>query len=54
MSNDKIEFSLEYEYRTSLDAEERLAEAYDLVISLILEELENSNQDGERCSTPSE
>lgn len=54
MGQYETEISLEYEYLSSPDAEERLAEAHDFILGLILKELEISSQDGEPCSTPSE
>ncbi len=51
-TNDR-DFPVEYIFEASADAEERLAEAYDLVLALILEELQTKKPDGEECSTPS-
>jgi hypothetical protein len=50
---DESEFIIEYSFEASADAEERLAEAYDLILVLILKELQPENKDGETCSTPS-
>jgi len=54
MEQDEKNFNLEYQYIASQDAEERLAEAYDLILELVLKEILALPQDGERCSTPSE
>ena len=35
------EFPIEYQYSPSPDAEERLAQAWDLILALILEDFEN-------------
>ena len=54
MGQDEQEFSVEYVFVASPDAEERLAQAYDLILGLILDELPGQGKDGEPCSTPSE
>jgi hypothetical protein len=46
------QFPVEYVFQPSADADERLAEAYDLILALLLEELQNPS-DAEKCSTPS-
>jgi hypothetical protein len=53
MGQDQNEFAVEYQYIASTDADERLAEAYDLILDLILSELAKQDQNGEPCSTPS-
>jgi len=40
METNLEEFLLEYQYSPSPDAEERLAEAWDLILALILEDFE--------------
>ena len=45
MSNADNEFSFEYEYIPSPDAEERLAEAWDIIFALILEDYENEKRE---------
>ena len=54
MGQEHNDFAIEYQYIASPDAEERLAEAYDLILGLILDELQGQAKDGEPCSTPSE
>ena len=47
-----LDFVLDYENSPSRDAEERLAEAWELILALILEDLENeqeANSEGELC-----
>jgi len=39
------DFSFEYEYIPSPDAEERLAEAWDIIFALILEDYENEKRE---------
>lgn len=51
MSSD---FFFEYEYVPSPDAEEQLAQAWDIIFALILEEIQNEHQgdcsmEGEPC-----
>ena len=51
MSSD---FSFEYEYKPSLEAEERFNQALDLILALILEDYENEQKEkaqaeGEPC-----
>jgi len=41
MSNETNDFSFEYEYIPCPDAEEQLAEAWDIILALILEDYEN-------------
>ena len=41
MSNETNDFSFEYEYIPRRDAEERLAEAWEIILALILEDYEN-------------
>ena len=43
MDNDS-EFSIEYQFTTLPDAEERLAQAFDLILVLILEDLKSEQQ----------
>ena len=45
MSNADNDFSFEYEYIPSPDAEERLAEAWDIIFALILEDYENEKRE---------
>jgi hypothetical protein len=42
---------LEYQYAPSPDAEERLAEAWEIILALLLQDLEDeqTNSEGERC-----
>ena len=50
MSNETNDFSFEYEYLPSRDAEEKLAEAWDIILALILEDYENEKQaESESC-----
>ena len=44
MSNETNDFSFEYEYTPCPDAEEKLAEAWDIILALILEDYENEKQ----------
>ncbi len=46
-----LDFVLEYEYAPTPDAEERLAEAWEIILALILQDLEDeqSNSEGEPC-----
>ncbi len=46
-----LDFVLEYEYAPARDAEERLAEAWEIILALILQDLEDeqSNSEGEPC-----
>ena len=49
MLNTLEEFLFEYQYSPSPDAEERLAQAWDLILALILEDYEQEQQaDSER------
>ncbi len=49
MTDPLEEFLFEYQYSPSPDAEERLAQAWDLILALILEDFENEQQaDSER------
>jgi hypothetical protein len=52
MDKKRQEFSLEYQYAPSPDAEEMLAQAWDVILDLLLEdvqkELEKQSQ-GETC-----
>ena len=41
MSNADNDFSFEYEYTPCPDAEEKLAQAWDIIFALILEDYEN-------------
>lgn len=46
------DFVFEYIYEPSSDAEERLAEVWDLIFAMLLEDLENEQEtpsDGEPC-----
>ena len=48
------DFSFEYEYKPSPEAEERFAQAMDIILALILEDYENEQKentrlDGEQC-----
>ena len=45
MQNTLEEFLFEYQYSPSPDAEERLAEAWDLILALILEDFEKEQND---------
>lgn len=45
MSTADNDFSFEYEYIPSPDAEERLAEAWDIIFALILEDYENEKRE---------
>ena len=38
------DFPIEYQYTPSPDAEERLAQAWDLILALILEDYENEQK----------
>ncbi len=51
MSSALDEFLLEYQYAPAPDAEERLAEAWEIILALILRDLEDeqSNSEGEPC-----
>ncbi len=47
-----LDFVLEYEYAPAPDAEERLAEAWEIILALILQDLEDeqqANSEGEPC-----
>ncbi len=44
MQNALQEFLLEYQYSPASDAEERLAEAWELILALILEDLQNEQE----------
>ena len=45
MQNTLEEFLFEYQYSPSPDAEERLAQAWDLILALILEDFEMEQND---------
>ncbi|MCW5887749.1 MAG: hypothetical protein KIT07_06460 [Anaerolineales bacterium] len=47
MQTRENEFPVEYVFQPSADAKERLAEAFDLILALILEELQNKPPDGQ-------
>ena len=51
MSNAPDEFLLEYQYSPAPDAEERLAEAWEIILALLLQDLEDEqdNSEGEPC-----
>lgn len=51
MSNETNDFSFEYEYIPSPDAEERLAEAWDIILALILEDYENDIREAKKMET---
>ena len=51
MSNADNDFSFEYEYIPSPDAEERLAEAWDIIFALILEDYENDIREAKKMET---
>ena len=58
MSNETNDFSFEYEYTPCPDAEEKLAEAWDIIFALILEDYENDIREAKileakPCSTQS-
>jgi hypothetical protein len=58
MSNADNDFSFEYEYVPSRDVEERLAQAWEIILALILEDYENDIREAEileakPCSTQS-
>jgi hypothetical protein len=44
MSNETNDFSFEYEYIPSPDAEERLAQAWEIILALILEDYDIEKQ----------
>ncbi len=44
MSNATNDFLFEYEYIPSPDAEEQMAQAWDIIVALILEDYENEKQ----------
>ncbi|NOH13237.1 MAG: hypothetical protein HND51_16475 [Chloroflexi bacterium] len=48
---EKYEFPLEYEYQPSLESEERLAQAWELIFALILEDYQQEQMQalGETC-----
>ena len=48
------EFAIEFVFTPASDTNERLSDAYDLILSLILQELQPEKKDGEECSTPSD
>jgi hypothetical protein len=53
------DFLFEYLHEPSPDAEEKLAQAWDLILALLLEDYENEQReklakDGDTCSTQSE
>ena len=45
MTNATTDFSFEYEYIPSTDAEERMAQAWDIIVAIILEDYENEIQE---------
>ena len=52
MSSEPDEFLLDYQYAPAPEAEERMAEAWELILALILEDLEDkqeTNSEGEPC-----
>ncbi len=51
MSNETNDFSFEYEYIPCPDAEERLAEAWDIILALILEDYENDIREAKKMET---
>jgi hypothetical protein len=46
------DFLFEYQYKPSQDAEERLAQAWDLILALILEDLKSELQKPESEGDP--
>ena len=51
MSNETNDFSFEYEYTPCPDAEEKLAEAWDIIFALILEDYENDIREAKKMET---
>lgn len=51
MSNADNDFSFEYEYTPSPDAEERLAQAWEIILALILEDYENDIREAKKLET---
>ncbi len=51
MSSAPGDFLLEYQYSPAPDAEERLAEAWEIILALIVQDLEDeqANSEGEPC-----
>lgn len=49
MDRKQIEFTLEYRYTPSLDAEEALAQAYNLILALILEDIQLEQEQNKTC-----
>ncbi len=45
------EFLFEYQYSRSPDAEERMAQAWDLILALILEDFENEQKGDSESET---
>lgn len=43
------EFTLEYQFTPAPDAEQRLQQAYELILALILEDLQQEQNEGEIC-----
>jgi hypothetical protein len=50
MQNTFEDFPIEYQYTPSPDAEERLAQAWDMILALILEDFENEQKPLRRVS----
>jgi hypothetical protein len=46
-----LDFVFEYEYTPSPDAEERLSQAWDLILALILEDFENEQKTDSESET---
>lgn len=49
MSKSTKDFTLEYQFNPAPDAEGRLQQAYELILALILEDLQQELAEGETC-----
>lgn len=45
MTKEQNEFTIEYAFSPSVEAEDRLARAYDLILDLVIAELQNPEED---------
>ena len=53
MANTRTDFTFEYEYSPSPDAEAQLAEAWDILFALILQDIQNEQQGGNNAESES-
>ena len=53
MANTRNDFTLDYDYRPSPEAEEQLTEAWEIIFALILQDIQNEQQGGNNAESES-